>query len=105
MHVVQFVLLFLLLVGSFVVMGYAFFVPGFEAIVFIVGLMISLFSVYRMGDLMSADSSVTMCAWLGRTPSSETMAMLSSKTLLTSTSASLSRSYSKMNRTFMPTPV
>ena len=30
------------------------------SIVFIVGLMISLFSVYRMGDLMSADSSVTM---------------------------------------------
>lgn len=45
MHVVQFVLLFLLLVGSFVVMGYAFFVPGFEAIVFIVGLAMFMGSI------------------------------------------------------------
>ncbi|MET0291471.1 MAG: DUF2149 domain-containing protein [Steroidobacteraceae bacterium] len=30
------------------------------SIVFIVGLMITLFSVYRMGDLMDADSEVTM---------------------------------------------
>lgn len=30
------------------------------SVVFIVGLMISLFSVYRMGDLMDANSEVTM---------------------------------------------
>ena len=30
------------------------------SIVFIVGLMISLFSIYRMGDLMDASSEVTM---------------------------------------------
>lgn len=30
------------------------------SIVFIVGLMITLFSVYRMGDLMDQDSEVTM---------------------------------------------
>ncbi len=30
------------------------------SIVFIVGLMITLFSVYRMGDLVDADSEVTM---------------------------------------------
>jgi len=30
------------------------------SVVFIVGLMVSLFSVYRMGDLMDADSEVTM---------------------------------------------
>jgi len=30
------------------------------SVVFIVGLMISLFSVYRMGDLMDAQSEVTM---------------------------------------------
>lgn len=30
------------------------------SIVFIVGLMISMFSVYRMGDLMDANSEVTM---------------------------------------------
>ncbi|HTN14290.1 MAG TPA: DUF2149 domain-containing protein [Sphingomonadaceae bacterium] len=30
------------------------------SIVFIVGLMITLFSVYNMGDLMSSDSEVTM---------------------------------------------
>ncbi|MDX9875550.1 MAG: DUF2149 domain-containing protein [Spongiibacteraceae bacterium] len=30
------------------------------SVVFIVGLMISLFSVYRMGDLMDADSDITM---------------------------------------------
>ena len=30
------------------------------SIVFIVGLMITLFSIYRMGDLVDADSEVTM---------------------------------------------
>jgi hypothetical protein len=30
------------------------------SVVFIVGLMISLFSVYRMGDLMNPDTEVTM---------------------------------------------
>lgn len=45
MHVVQFVLLFLLLVGSFVVMGYAFSMPGLEAIVFIVGLFMFMASI------------------------------------------------------------
>ena len=30
------------------------------SVVFIVGLMISLFSVYRMGDLMDPDTEVTM---------------------------------------------
>jgi hypothetical protein len=32
------------------------------SVVFIVGLMISLFSVYRMGDLVNPDSEVTMVA-------------------------------------------
>ncbi len=45
MHVVQFVLLFLLLVGSFIVMGYAFSAPGLEAIVFIVGLAMFMGSI------------------------------------------------------------
>ncbi|GAA1418366.1 hypothetical protein [Agrococcus citreus] len=45
MHVVQFVLLFLLLVGSFVVMSYAIGVPGLEAVIFIVGLFMFMASI------------------------------------------------------------
>ena len=45
MHVVQFVLLFLLLVGSFFVMGYANAVPGLEGIVFVVGLAMFMGSI------------------------------------------------------------
>jgi hypothetical protein len=45
MHVVQFVLLFLLLVGSFVVMSYAYAVPGFEGVIFVVGLFMFMASI------------------------------------------------------------
>jgi hypothetical protein len=40
MRYVQFLVLFLMLVGSFFVMGYAFAFPGLEALIFIAGLLI-----------------------------------------------------------------
>jgi hypothetical protein len=45
MHVVQFLLLLLLLVGSFVVMSYAIAFPGLEAIIFIAGLAMFMASI------------------------------------------------------------
>lgn len=39
MRYVQFLVLFLMLVGSFFVMGYSYAFPGFEALVFIAGML------------------------------------------------------------------
>lgn len=46
MHVVQFLLLFLLLVASFVVMGYSMAIEGLEAVVFVVGLAMFIASIF-----------------------------------------------------------
>lgn len=45
MHVVQFLLLLLLLVGSFVVMSYAISFPGLEGIIFAAGLAMFVASI------------------------------------------------------------